>query len=115
MSRVRLHVDGDKVFLNLKEEELDDHEKFYDDEIAPALRSLAEQCAERGMSFAAAVQFADEGVGSTVKLSGAPHPALRMTAFAARSKGNADNLIWALQKDGREHGHNSICLQMLTR
>ena len=92
-----------------------DQEPFYDDEIAPVLRSLAERCAERGMSFAAAVQFADEGIGSTVKLSTAPHPCLRMTAYAARSKGNADNLIWSLQKDGREHGHNSICLHILTR
>lgn len=92
-----------------------DQEKFYDDEIAPALRALAERCAERGMSFAAAVQFADEGIGSTVKLSDPTHPALRMTAYAARSNGNADNLIWALQRDGREHGHNSVCLQMLAR
>jgi hypothetical protein len=92
-----------------------DQEKFYDDEIAPDLRRIAEYCAKRGMSFAAAVQFADEGLGSTVKLAAAAHPCLRMTAYAARSKGNADALIWSIQKDGREHGHNSVCLQILER
>ena len=92
-----------------------DQEKFYDVEIAPELRRMADRCSEHGMSFVAAVQFANESIGSTVKLSEAAHPCLRMTAYAARSNGNADTLIWALQKDGRDHGHNSVCLQMLEK
>jgi len=94
---------------------VDDREALYDTEIAPALRALAERCAEQGMSFAAAVQFSDEGIGSTVKLASLAHPAVRMTAYAARSNGNADNLIMSLQRDGRDHGHNSFYLQMLDK
>lgn len=94
---------------------MEDQEKFYDDEIAPSLRILMERCKERGMSFIATVQFADGGVGSIGYAQPNGHAMLRMAFFACRSKGNVDDLILQLQKDGKEHGHNSIFLDMLAR
>jgi len=92
---------------------MDNREEFYDREIAPALRKLAERCAAQGMSFAAAVQFADQGVGSTVMLTEAPDPTLRLTAFAARCKGNADLLLGWIEEDARKHGHSSVYMARL--
>lgn len=90
-----------------------DGESFYDKEIAPVLCLLANQCAERGLGFVAAVQYAPEGVGSTVKLGATPHPTLRLAAYAVRCKGNVDLLITCLLKDGKDHGHNSVYLNLL--
>jgi len=91
-------------------------EAFYDAEIAPALAALARTCAERGMNFVAVVEHDFGKVGLT-RIKGVERagPQFRVADTAARALGNVDSLILALIEDGREHGHNSMCLHQLTR
>jgi hypothetical protein len=91
----------------------EEHEAFYDREIAPALMRLAGTCEANGMSFLAKVEWAPDEGGSTMSVREDVSVALRMVWWAMQAQGNADQLIWAMQRHGREHGHNSICLMML--
>ena len=95
------------------------NEEFYDNEIAPKLMELAAQCQERGMAFIACVEYdpPSHGIGRTEycppddsrKLSASQ----RLTHWSARSKGNVDALIMAIDKHAKEHGHSSVYLRML--
>lgn len=95
-----------------------DNEKFYDENVAPVLLKLAQQCQKRGMSFLASVEYDPEngGRGRTDfqmpdqkdKLSAAQ----RMVHWAARCDGNIDSFFIACDRHGKEHGHSSIYLQM---
>jgi hypothetical protein len=99
---------------------MSDREKFYDDEIAPALLDMAKRCAERGMSMVAVVEYepgTDEddigSTGETVSLQPGSGFKMRLIEAAIQAHGNADALIMALMRYATEHGHSSICLQQL--
>lgn len=66
-------------------------EKFYDEEIAPALRAIAEKCKERGLSLVASVQFgpADSDRGTTHVIH--PHTGLSMQ-MVHRCEATAPNI-----------------------
>jgi hypothetical protein len=93
-------------------------EKLYDEEIAPKLLELCKLAQKHGMSFVACVEYdpTNAGYGRTEwqapdeggKLSAAQ----RLVHWAARSEGNIDRLMMAVDRHGREHGHSSIYLQM---
>lgn len=95
------------------------NEEFYDSTIAPDLLRLCKLCQERGMAFVACVEYdaPNHGIGKTEfqppdekdKLSASQ----RLVHWAARSKGNVDVLIRAIDRHGKEHGHSSIYLQQL--
>lgn len=90
-----------------------EREDFYDREIAPALLELANKCAENGLSFAAMVEWEPGETGRTMKVRDDAGIGIKMALWAMQAVGNADRLIWAMQKHGKEHGHNSICLAVL--
>lgn len=90
-----------------------DKEKFYDDEIAPALAAIAKRCEDAGLSFAASVEWERGESGSTVSLQENSGFSTRMAAVASRCNHNADTLIWAIMDYGRKHGHSSISLMQL--
>jgi hypothetical protein len=92
-----------------------EREAFYDREIAPTLMELASKCDANGMSFLAKVEWAPDEGGSTMSVRDDASVSLRMVWWAMQACGNADTLIWAMQRWGREHSHNSICLTMLER
>jgi len=99
---------------------MSEREKFYDEEIAPTLLSMAEQCRARGMSMIAVVEYepgtSEEDIGSTGETVSLQHEAglkMRMIQAAVQAHGNADILITALMRYGAEHGHSSICLKRL--
>lgn len=88
-------------------------EQFYDDEIAPVLRELSAKCVAKGIPFLAVVEYEPDCIGRTEFLPPVATIGMLMAVWAARAKGNADALIMAMQKHGRQHGHNSVCLHLL--
>ncbi len=90
-------------------------EDFYDREIAPVLRELANKCEGEGLSFLAMVEWAPGDVGKTMSVRAGSGIGVKMALWAMQANGNADGLIMAMQRHGRENGHNSICLQLLER
>ena len=93
------------------------NEEFYDAEIAPKLKKLCQKCMNRKMGFVACVEYdpPNQGYGRTEfqppdeigKLSAAQ----RLVHWAARSEGNIDRLMMAVDRHAREHGHSSVYLQ----
>lgn len=96
------------------------NEEIYDTEIAPELLKLCKRCEELNMAFVASVEFdaATAGRGTT-EYRPATKPTLEVSCaqmlvhWAARCNGNVDSLIFAIDKWAKEHGHSSVCLQML--
>jgi hypothetical protein len=93
----------------------DEREKFYDDEIAPALLALRDKCRENGLSFVASVEWAPNESGRTASIAEEHGAGIILTNMAAMCKGNADSLIGGMLKYGEEKGHNSHYLAMLGR
>jgi hypothetical protein len=91
----------------------EEREAFYDREIAPILLELAKKCEDNGLSLVAMAEWEPGETGRTAALAAGSGVDIRMVEMAMRSHGNADSLIFALIKYGKEHGHSSICLQML--
>lgn len=95
------------------------NEEFYDQEIAPKLLALCKACQDRSMAFVACVEYdpPNHGIARTEfqppdekdRLSSSQ----RLVHWAARSNGNVDKLIGAIDRHGKEHGHSSVYLQML--
>jgi hypothetical protein len=83
-----------------------ENERFYDAEIAPALREIGKRCTDRGMSLIASVQF-DEGSadrGSTFYLSPNPNLAMIMLRFCAKAGENVDRFMISLARYCHEKG-----------
>ena len=90
-----------------------DKEEFYDQEIAPALLVLCKRCQDRGISFVAKVEWEPGESGMTAFVAEGAGIGMVTAAWAAKANGNADSLIFAMMKQARERGHNSICLHLL--
>lgn len=80
-----------------------ENEKWYDENVAPALADLARQCKERGMSFLAMVGNDDDSYQTRLALD-LNSPALRLALYAMHAKGNVDALIAAVIKDAESRG-----------
>lgn len=90
-----------------------EREAFYDAEVAPVLRELSIKCRDNGLSFLAIVEWAPGEQGRTSSLLAPSGDGIRWADAAARANGNTDGLIMGLMKEGRERGHNSVCLHLL--
>lgn len=80
-------------------------EKEYDDEIAPKLRSLAEQVSAAGGRLVFYVEFEGEDgepVQGTFAVARDTTPSWQLTYMAAKSKGNLDALNLGLLRGHRE-------------
>lgn len=73
----------------------EEREKFYDDEIAPALLDIMRKCNAVGMPFQAHVEFNPGLIGSSADMPARAERSLPMdwAYVAARCGGNADMLI----------------------
>lgn len=89
------------------------NEEFYDAEIAPKLLALARVCHERGISFAASVEYGLGNTGETVLLADNPGIKMLIAAWGIRCHGNVDDLMIAIQKHAAKHGHSSMILNLL--
>jgi hypothetical protein len=69
----------------------DEKEQFYDEEIAPKLKELMEQCADKGLSFLALVEYEpDCGRGITAHVTPDAGLGMHMTRFAVAAGINFD-------------------------
>jgi hypothetical protein len=93
----------------------EEREVFYDTEVAPILMDLARKCKANGLSFVATVEWNPGDTGETMTISSNAGIKILMAAWAVRAHGNADALILAMMRHGKEHDHNSMCLHMLDR
>jgi hypothetical protein len=93
--------------------DLQEREKFYDAEVAPVLRELADKCRHHGVSLLAVVEWAPGEFGRTLSLNPPSGHGIRWADAAARANGNADALILGLMKEAGETGHSSLCLKLL--
>lgn len=72
-------------------------EDVYDNEIAPLLLKLAEQCREMEISFVAAVEY-EPGKISLTKAGESKSTAQAFAVLAAECNGNVDGALLALVK-----------------
>jgi len=87
-------------------------EQYYDEQIAPKLIALAEECKEHGLSFLAACEWAPGEYGSTRKLQEGSSFAMRLVEAAVNAQGNIDSLMIAVERHALKHGHSSIYLSL---
>lgn len=90
-------------------------EEIYDMQIAPLLMEAGKIAEEFGMNLMAVVEYAPGEIGRTEFFKPDAHLHFKMAAWAARAKGNVDALIFQLVEYALKHGHNSICIDKLTR
>jgi hypothetical protein len=67
-------------------------EDFYDNEVAPKLRELAQRCADNDMSFVAAVEYEPGHVAHVEKMASINTWAMDMVSLAIHAMGNLDKL-----------------------
>jgi hypothetical protein len=79
-------------------------ERFYDEEVAPALAAIAEKCLANGMSIVATVEYGPEDRGSTIALTPRPGLAMVMLGHCAKMGENIDGYIMGLQRYCRHNG-----------
>ncbi|WP_336958677.1 hypothetical protein [Sphingobium aquiterrae] len=91
----------------------EEREKFYDDEIAPALLALSKRCNEAGLSFLAGVEWAPGESGTTVHFVPEHGGQLDRAYVALRAGNNVDSLIMHIMKQAGQTGHSSMCLTLL--
>lgn len=92
---------------------MSENEKFYDEEIAPALLDLCRRCNERGLSFLAAVEYGPGEVGRTSQFVEGYGLAIDNARVAILAGDNADTLIGFMAQKARETGHSSAHLFQL--
>lgn len=93
----------------------EERERFYDREIAPVLLALGEKCQANGLSLLAMCEWAPFEVGRTeytVKDAGV---SVVLTRAAMRARGNYDTLSIAMMKYAKQHGHQSVFLELMGR
>jgi hypothetical protein len=90
-----------------------DKEQIYDNEIAPLLLKIAKIAEEHSIALTCLVQWAHGESGRTETRPHGLWAETRIASYAVRCNGNADDLIFVLQKDGKKYGHSSICLHLL--
>lgn len=80
------------------------NEEWYDKELAPKLRELADQAGARGMSFVSVVEYAPDHRSRTTLLG--PHAgiAMKMLTLCAAAGENVDGYMIALTRHCRENG-----------
>lgn len=90
-----------------------ENERYYDDEMAPKLLALMEECRARGMSILATVEYDSGNLGSTIMLQPVCCFAMALVQLATVCEGNVDSLMLAVARHARLHGHNSFVLARL--
>lgn len=90
-----------------------DRERFYDEELAPALADMAKRCADKGLSFVALVEWSWGEVGHTGSLRDDRGPSIENAHLAGLAGNNVDTLIMHLMRTATKHGHSSMFLHQL--
>jgi hypothetical protein len=88
-------------------------EELYDTQIAPLLLQAANLCKEHKIPFIAVTEYNKDDFGCTKYLGENPSVTMLVLHWAYLAKDNVDNLIIALMRYAKEHGHSSVFLQRL--
>lgn len=81
-----------------------DNEKFYDEEIAPALAEIAKKCMDRGMSITAVVEYNPGEPGITAWLGKDAGLAMIMLRHCAKMGTNLDGYVMGLMGYAKDKG-----------
>jgi hypothetical protein len=81
-----------------------DNERWYDDEIAPALAAIGEKLQARGMSIVCSVEYDPGERGDTLALAENASLAMRMVYLCTRTAPNVDSYMINLIRYCREKG-----------
>ena len=79
-------------------------EQYYDNEIAPVLKRLADSCAAHDISFVAAVDLDDMVAETSILVMGYSF-AINMVAFAIQAKGNVDAMVMSCYRWAKLQGN----------
>lgn len=90
------------------------NEEWYDAEIAPALAGLAKLCHERGMSFAAIVEYEPGQRGVTYHMTEGAGLEMRMLHICALTVPNVDSYVINLKKFALREGIDTSASWVLT-
>ena len=95
---------------------MEDHEKFYDEVIAPKLMEIGKICTEKGIPFLAVAEYAPGEVGETRMI--APDECLKMVMIrhCTKTAPNIDGYCIGLLRYANEKGIDtgaSIVMSML--
>ncbi|PZU61144.1 MAG: hypothetical protein DI547_01585 [Sphingobium sp.] len=91
----------------------EERERFYDEDVAPALAELCRHCAAAGISILTLAELRPEALGRTAMLLDGHGQGIALANTAAGANGNPDALIRALIADAQANGHSSIYLFQL--
>jgi hypothetical protein len=96
-------------------ETTNEHEQYYDEQIAPRLREIAALCKARGMPMLAVVYFDGESSGLTQVPPEKPaeHPPWLLMASAWKARGNIDAQCMSLVRLVPIERDGSFVLRML--
>ena len=83
---------------------MSENEKFYDDEIAPALREIMTKCQARGMSFLGLVEYAPGERGRTTVLQPEAGLEMVMATLCAKAGANIDSYMIGLARFCNDKG-----------
>jgi hypothetical protein len=108
-------IKREKEMSEHDEEEMRAAEDLYDTEIAPLLLQVGQMCEDAGFSFVAMVEWLPGETGITHSIREGAGASIRLTDMAALSRGNFDSLCTKAIRYGKEHGHNSVFINMLDR
>ena len=79
------------------------NEKYYDEEIAPALAELAKKCAAKKMAFVAVVEYLPGECGETSMLSNDADLGMIMLKHCAKMGTNIDGYVFGLLRYCNKH------------
>lgn len=91
---------------------MSDNEAYYDKEIAPLLKDVAQKLEARGMPFIAFVGHGKDTF-TTRYVKDFTNPAIRLALYLSKTLANVDALFMAIERDAEEYGDNSIYLYKL--
>lgn len=77
---------------------MSEREKFYDEQIAPKVKELAELCAAHNMSVVCVVEFEKDARGGTYSLLPDAGTAMHMVRLCGQSGENVDRYLLSLNK-----------------
>jgi len=80
------------------------NEEWYDAELAPALKALADRCNERGMSLVAVAEYEPDERGGTYSLTPEAGLAMQMLRFLGHAGENVDAFWLALRRHCTKRG-----------
>ena len=80
------------------------NEDFYDTEIAPTLKRISEQCAERDMAFVASVEYEPGEIGRTLHMGPSASLAMVMLRHCQKMGVNVDGYFFGLRGYMKDKG-----------